>query len=481
MDSNFTSLFETPLGSRIYASACNTVAKYGMAPLMEEGALVGLSGGADSVMLLHFLLEYRRRTRDFPIIAVHINHMIRGDEADRDEEFCCNLCEGLNVEFISRRIDVPHLAKAQGIGTEECARNARYSTFADIISGRNDISVIVIAHNSTDNAETVVFNMLRGAGSRGAAGIPPVRDNVIRPLIGIKKADIVKALAECGIAYVTDSTNLSSDYTRNYIRNEILPTFSKISASPEDAIFRMSSNLRSDDDCLRALARDFIASSREGKITCRGLSALHESVLARVIAIMCDDAGVTVSHAAIIAIRGLLDSDNFTYTLPGGAKFIAEYGVCRIDAVSPNVIDYCFEIGEGLNELSGFDSDFFLTKGKLDKSSLNVYKISIQVNLRSAIINGRLFLRPRAEGDTVYYGGMTHKLKKMFNDRKIPPALRSCVPVLCDGKGVVWVPGFGVRDDRRDNSGEDLYCALCIGKGALFSRNRMYSASEFIK
>lgn len=478
MDSKLNSPFSTPKGKSVYNSACSVIQKFGMKKLIYDGVLVGLSGGADSVLLLHFLLEYRRNNSEFKIVAVHINHMIRGEEAYRDQQFAKELCAYLNVEFISREVDVPDLANQKGLGVEECARDARYSIFNEIISGRNDLSTIAVAHNSTDNAETVVFNMLRGAGARGVCGIPPVRDNVIRPLIAVPKSDIVSLLDDLGISYVTDSTNLSSDYTRNYIRHQILPTFSRLSPSPEDSIFKMSLNLRADDAYLCSIAANFINENR-GKISCALLRGLDEAILVRVLKQMASEVGVSLSYVSINVIKSLLSKENFEYTLPGGAKFISEYGLCRIERSKNINIDYNFELKYGKNELLGYDADLYISNEPLDKSSLNVYKISIQVNLRSVIINGRLILRPRADGDKVFYDGMTHKLKKLYNDRKIPPSKRKLVPVLCDDSGVIWIPGFGVRDDGVEAPGTNLYCALGIGKGEDLDEIRMYSAFEF--
>ena len=478
MDSKLNSLFSSTKGKSVYDSACSVIRKFGMEKQIYDGVLVGLSGGADSVLLLHFLLEYRRNNSEFKIVAVHINHMIRGDEAYRDQQFAKELCASLDVEFISREVNIPILASQKGIGLEECARDERYSIFNEIISGRKDLSTIAVAHNSTDNAETVVFNMLRGTGARGVCGIPPVRDNVIRPLISVPKSDIVSLLNECGISYVTDSTNLSSDYTRNYIRHEILPMFSRLSPSPEDSIYKMSANLRADDAYLCSVAADFL-NVNKGKISCTSLMGLDEAIFVRVLKQMASEVDVSLSYVSINAIKSLLPKENFEYSLPRGAKFISEYGLCRIERYKNVNTEYSFELKYGKNELLGYDADLYISNEPLDNSSLNVYKISIQVNLRSVIINGRLILRPRADGDKVFYDGMTHKLKKLYNDRKIPPSKRKLVPVLCDDSGVIWIPGFGVRDDGVKSVGKNLYCALGIGKGEDLDEVRMYSAFEF--
>ena len=127
-------------------------------------------------------------------------------------------------------------------------------------------------------------------------------------------------------------------------------------------------------------------------------------------------------------------------------NFICERGICRVGEI-PEAPDYKITVDIGLTTIDEVNSDFIISKEKLSDSFLNVYKKSIQADLSSAIIEGSLYVRPKVDGDTVYYGGMTHKLKKLFNDKKMPISVRKTLPILCDERGVVWVPGFGVRDD----------------------------------
>lgn len=470
-------LFWSEQGKDIYESAASAVREYNMLPLISGGVLVGLSGGADSVLLLSFLVEYRRKEAlDFPIIAVHINHGIRGDEADRDESFCIDLCSTLGIDIITRRYDVPLLAKDSKLGVEEAARNIRYSTFAEIISGRSDISCIAVAHNRSDNAETVIFNILRGSGSRGAGGIRPIRDNIIRPLINVGKEDILLALNDAGIPYVTDSTNLSSDYMRNYVRHEIMPKLKKITENPEKMISRFADNVRSDDDFITSTAEKFLA--ERSKVTNSDLKSLHYSVFVRVLTIMAEEMSFGISSNIASDIYALLDKDNFSYSLIGQGRFVCERGVCRVVQDTDECTDYYFSVKEGVTDLSPFCAQLLLSEEKHEKTYLNVYKISIQANLSSAIISGDLYLRPKKDGDTIFYGGMTHKLKKLFSDRKIPVSKRMLIPLLCDDKGVVWAPGFGVRDDGvSKEERKDLYALL--GITSLDSYGRFLLGSEY--
>ena len=470
-------LFLSEEGKAIYESAREVITLENMRPLLESGVLVGLSGGADSVMLLCFLIEYRRREQlCFPIIAVHVNHGIRGEEADRDELFCKNICDELSVELLVKKIDVPTLARDSKKGIEEAARDARYSVFTEIISSRNDISSICVAHNRSDNAETVLFNILRGSGTRGASGIRPVRDNVIRPLIKVSKSSILASLDNAGIPYVTDSTNLSSDYTRNFLRNEIIPSLAHITPEPEKMIARFADNMRLDDDFITSMADDFI--SKREVITNSELKSLHFSLFVRVLSKMASSVGASISSKIASDIHALLDKDNFSYSIIGGSAFICERGACRIAYVESSSLDYNLAINEGINRFDKFSADFILVKEKVEKTYLNIYKIAIQANLSSAIISGSLYLRPKKDGDTVFYGGMTHKLKKLFSDRKIPVSKRELIPILCDDKGVVWVPGFGVRDDGvPHDKRSDLYAS--IGITSTDNEQRFLLGSEY--
>ena len=450
-------------GSDVYHRAESFLYANGIGKIIEQGVLVGLSGGADSVMLLCFLIEYRRRHNiEFPILAVHVNHGIRGEEADRDECFCRDLCKALCIDFVSVKRDIPSISKECGAGVEETARKIRYSVFKEIISGRNDFACIAVAHNMSDNAETVLFNILRGSGSRGASGIRPVRENIVRPLLDNSKSEIVDALVLGEIPFVTDSTNLDDSYCRNYVRHEIIPTLGKISNNPEKMISRFAMNLRSDDDYILSVAREFI--DLHSIITNLDLASLHYSVYARVLSLMSGYDFGYLSSKVTRDVFSLLQKDNFTYSLYENIVFVCERGVCRVEKVGDNT-DYTIEISYGTTLLDSLDGAFMLSNVAVDKSSLNVYKKSIQANLSSAIIDGSLYLRPKKDGDTIYYGGITRKVKKLYCDKKIPLSVRKKLPLLCDDKGVVWVPGFGVRDDGAPSEERrDLYAVLALNE-----------------
>lgn len=444
-------IFSSQEGDRIYNRILDTVNKENMAEHIDRGVLLGVSGGADSVLLACFFVEYKRRTgKSFSLLAVHVNHSIRGQEADDDERFSGSFCHSLGIDFQSVKIDVPAVSSKLGIGLEEAARNTRYSVFSDIIKGRNDILTISVAHNSTDNIETVIMNMLRGSGLSGLCGIKPVRDNVIRPLITVSKSEIIELLDSCGVQYVTDSTNLSSAYSRNYVRNEILPLFARLSQNPENQITRMTESLRSDLDYINSQARVFLNECCMDSISTSDLNKLHPALQARVLTLLIfENTGLYPEEKHISSIRELLGKDNFSYSLPGDKDFVSQRGKCSfVSKIDDNNFDgVIFSLAKGENKIYGTNLTVFI--GDIDKSSSNVYNFSIQAKLSSDIIDEGLTLRFKSDGDSYRYCGMTHKLKKVFNDRNIPPMERKYIPVLCDSQGIVYVPGLSERDGAK--------------------------------
>lgn len=463
MYSNYLDIFDDGhVGAELYAKACLAVSDFSMDTAFKKGVLVGLSGGADSVLLLLFLLKYRQKNFDFPIVAVHVNHMIRGDEADRDDNFSKELCRALGVEFISRKIDVPTLAKEKGKSLEEAARNARYSVFSDIISGRSDVSTTAVAHNADDNAETLLINMIRGTGTRGMCGIAPVRDGIVRPLIYIEKSQILKALSEEKINFVNDSTNDSDDYTRNYIRHNVISAIKRIAPDFTASVKKLCANLREDDDCLDSLALSFKEKYENGRIPKEQLAGLHPALFFRVLKHYFSDLSRTsLERVHVDAIRhAICGNGDFTISVPEGLSFVLSSGMCGFAAPQlQSNQEFNIPIFSGENQIEDFSAKITVSKSKCAETSSKIYNNSTQANLRSAIIVGDLFVRNKRDGDSYLYGGMTRKLKKLFCDRKIPNNLRSRIPVLCDDAGIVWVPGFGVRDD---GGNEDLYVEITV-------------------
>ena len=200
--------------------------------LLSEGdkVLIALSGGADSVALLHIL-----RRLGYNCIAVHCNFHLRGDESMRDQHFVEELCKHLNIPLYVIDFDTELYARENKLSIEMAARTLRYKEF-EKIRLEESATAIAVAHHRDDSAETLLLNLMRGCGIRGLHGIRPKNGHIIRPLLCIGRKDILQYLQDRGIEYVIDSTNLSSDYTRNKVRLELLPLMAQINPSIEETI-----------------------------------------------------------------------------------------------------------------------------------------------------------------------------------------------------------------------------------------------------
>ena len=274
----------------------DTIRKLNIDKLMKDAGtvIVGYSGGADSSCLLRFMAEWCR-DNGVVLAAAHVNHMIRGKEADRDEIFCRETAEKLGVRIYVKRVNVPQEAKERGVGTEEAARDVRYDFFGELsekLTGKADGAIIATAHNSTDNLETVLMNLMRGAGLHGMTGISPVRDGrIVRPLIEDSGESIRAWCRENGVEYVTDSTNEETDCTRNAIRHSVLPEIRKICSSPEEMATRMTSLLKTDDEYLTKTA--FLIAGGKTSIGREELNTLDKAIASRVIIMLYNNAKKT--------------------------------------------------------------------------------------------------------------------------------------------------------------------------------------------
>ena len=460
---NVNEVFKSESGQLVYKEFLRAVKDFDFEKKIANGVLVGFSGGADSVTLLLALRKFCLDNGFGKICAAHVNHMIRGAEAERDEDFSREFCKNIGVEFLSFRRDVPDYAKANSLGLEEAARNVRYSIFADLLQSRSDLSAVAVAHNATDNLETVIFNMMRGAGARGIAGIAPVRDDIIRPLLYVPKRDIIKVLSDANVPYVTDSTNLQTDYKRNYIRAEILPKLSYLTENPEAAATRLSHALREDTEYLDIEAEKLYESYRNTAVPRSDMLEMPSAIFYRFLSLMAKNAGCSIESMHVRAIQNLISDSNgdFCVSLPGKMDFICADNMCSISKKSPKKeIKYEYKLSMGVNHIEEIDAEIILSDKPINDFSSKVYKISIQQSIDFDIINGGIFVREKRDGDSYVFGGMTHKLKKLFCDRKIPTQKRELIPVFCDGDGIFWVPGFSVRQTKKQKSQKKLYIAI---------------------
>ena len=416
---------------------------YSMADIFD-GCVIGFSGGSDSGALLYYFADKIKN-----ITAVHINHMIRGEEADRDEEFCKNFCKGLGVNFVSYKIDIPHLAKERKQGIEQTAREERYRAF-DIELEKNSVKAILTAHNADDNAETVIFNLSRGTGLGGLSGIDAVRGNIYRPLIYCEKAEIEDYCSQNGIKYVTDSTNYDTDYTRNYIRHEIIPKLKKINANFDGSVIKMGKIVKQDDEYINSVAEKIIS---ENKITDKAgtslLCSLDESVAKRILKKMTSDQlGYTSLESCIDFIKSARVGQ--VINLENGISLKKEHDYVhflRTDSLKSKKYD--ISLKNGINLIEEIDTALVLNSEILPTGYTKCYEIL----LNETFSGKEIFARVRKDGDTIKQGGMTKKLKKIFCEKHIPSHKRDFYPVIYDKDGIISVPCVAERDGVKAKSG----------------------------
>lgn len=232
-----------------------TIKKYN---LINSGdrIVLGVSGGPDSIAMLDILRQLRDEIK-FEIYVVHINHNIRGKDADEDEEYVKKYCENYNIKCFSKKIDVPTIAKNEKIGTEEAGRKVRYEYFDEILQKTNS-NKIGIAHNKNDKVETIIMHLLRGSGVSGLRGIEPIRENkFIKPLIECDRQEIEKYCKENNLQPRIDKTNFENEYTRNKIRNIVIP-YIKEQFNPNiiETITRLSEVISNEDNFIEKIAQE---------------------------------------------------------------------------------------------------------------------------------------------------------------------------------------------------------------------------------
>ena len=288
----------------------DTIKKYNMIE-PGDGVVVGLSGGPDSVCLFHSLCSLRKELEIGDITAVHINHGLRGEESDGDEESARALAESLDTDFVSFKYDVNKIAAETGEGTEEVGRRLRYGAFENI-RRRKGAARIAVAHNRNDQAETVMMRIMRGTGLKGLAGIDFIRADgvVIRPVLDLSRDEIERYCEENGLHPRIDSTNKEAIYTRNKIRLELLPMMKeKFNPNIVDALVRLSAQAREDEEHIMSEAIAYAdgeeprAHARwnkaESSLRLDGFTELHSAVAKRVIMLCALRAGMEQNMSTV--------------------------------------------------------------------------------------------------------------------------------------------------------------------------------------
>ena len=413
--------------------------------LLKDGAhvIVGVSGGADSTALLRILLEL-----GYPCIAVHCNFHLRGAESDRDQQFVTDLCSNLGVELVVCNYDTQSYARQKGISIEMAARELRYADFERIRKERN-ADAICIAHHRDDSVETLLLNLIRGTGIKGLTGIKPQNGYIIRPLLCVSRQEIEQYLKSLGQPYITDSTNLEADYTRNKIRLELLPLMRSINPSADSSIETTASHLQQ----AYAFYSQAIEQARKEVIQDAGnsftinIEKLKQtpSIQALLFEILSP---LGFNDAQISDVAASLDSQPGTEFASATHHIIKDrdaFIVSPIGAKAFTNVTFLAKQGVSINLSDGKT----LTVSSAPAGTPISTDLSVATFDADHLMNGSLLIRPWKDGDWFIPFGMKGRklVSDYLTDSKISAADRKNQLVVTHGNDIIWI--LGLRTDNR--------------------------------
>lgn len=422
-----------------------------------DHVIAGVSGGADSVCLLFLLSQYRERL-GISLEVVHIEHGIRGKESLEDAAFVENLCKTFEVPFTLCRRDVPQLAKKWKCSLEEAGRRARYEAFCRQAEGKAHVK-IAVAHNRDDLAETVLFHILRGCSLKGLSGIPPVRDGIIRPLLGLERREIEEILRREGLDFRVDRTNLEEDYTRNRIRNTFLPALEReINAGARAHLASLAEKAGKAEAYLRSEAKERalgILSRKQGKLFLekRKLQGEKELMQEYILLYSLDQLSgrkdITEKH--VEAARELLRKQSGRrLELPGGVciRNQGEYLIlekCPAKETKKEEEKGLAVPGETIFGNFRFTAEILPRKDELIEEKMYTKWFDYDT------IKDTISLRSRRTGDYLTIGPerMHQSLKKYLINEKIPADERDQVLLLAEGSHILWAVRYRISESYK--------------------------------
>ena len=392
--------------------------------------LCALSGGVDSVVLLHLLLQCGVRVE-----AAHVEHGIRGESSRRDCRFVQELCGKWGVPLHVIHLDVPAQAAKEGRGIEETARAMRYDFLWKTREARH-LETLATAHHLNDQAETVLMHLIRGASPVGLSGMRERDGALIRPLLPFSRAQIEQYAQENHLPHVEDETNADIAYTRNYIRHELIPCMEKLNPRAVEAVGRAAELARRQSDFVRQEALRVLRSRMYGAALA-DVSDLHPGLRSEVIAQYLRAQGTPEFSAAdIVRIESLLAGGVGRRVSLGKELFERDTnGVRRVIMEPAGSGRWALHSGENETPLGRFT----LRTGKVPKN-LNLGKYAQVFDADK--IRAPLFVRTRRDGDRLaLLGGGKRKLSDILIDKKVPRALRDSVPLIVMGEEILWAVG----------------------------------------
>ncbi len=414
----------------------NTLRKQEM---VQPGQTVAaaLSGGRDSVCLLHVLLRLSVKL-SFKLVAIHVHHGLR-TEADADEAFCRQLCEDLNIEFLTKRVDTPVRVKAVGESVEEAARNLRYAVFEELVK-TGTVQRIALAHHQQDQAETVLLHLLRGSGLTGLCGMKAKRLPYIRPLLEVTAAEIDEYIKENDLPHVEDSSNQDTAYRRNHIRHQLLPLLQR-EYNPEivKSLAHMAVRLQEEEEYL-----DRQTPEVSEAISIHWLLQYPVNLQKRILRKWLRNHEL-VQDVQQVHIEQLLElakgQTGRRISLPKGLTAQKSYDILIIHRTMP-----CPALQQGF---PSFQMEILTLEeaAKQWESPQQVPALPEEKWLSADELESRPVWRTRKAGDYIVITGGHKKLKDFLIDEKVPREERDKLPLLADGSHVLWVFGYRISDD----------------------------------
>ncbi len=399
---------------------------------------VAVSGGCDSMCLLHFLRQNAQKY-NISVLAVNVEHGIRGESSINDTNFVKNYCKENAVPFLTFSVDAPKFANENKLSLEQAARILRYECFEEVIkSGK--CNKIATAHHQDDNVETVLFNLFRGTGLKGLTGIVKERrDGIIRPFLSLSRIEIEDYAKANNIPFVTDETNLKDDYTRNFIRHNITPKIKQIFPEVGKSVERLSSLILQDEEFINSEAEKLVsvnADSVSVALPC------HNALLSRAVIKALKAMGVKKdwekAHVdSVITLAGLCNGSKAS--LVQGITAIKEYDkIVFYRECSPTSEVLDFRLGE---------FEVFNTKLVIKEESLTTTDLKSGLFADLDKIPKTAVIRARKEGDLfTKFGGGTKSLNDYFTDKKLPLRQRDDCPLIADGNQVLAIFGLAISD-----------------------------------
>ncbi len=415
--------------------------------LFSAGSTViaGVSGGPDSMALLHMLHTWR--DGDLRVVAVHVHHGLRGEEADRDEAHVRAYCAENGIDYVCERVNVRALADEMGVGEEEAGRRVRYEIFERIRVAEN-ADVIATAHNADDATETVLMHVLRGCGVGGLCGIPAKRGHIVRPLLDCTRAEIEAYCADNGVAYVVDSTNADPIYTRNRVRHQLLPLLREMNPSVDAALSRLRESAARDEAYFAKLAECAYeaAVEQDGSYSREAFLRQDTPVRVRMWKLLLRKNGCeSYTERHIEALEAALIANRGTVYMPDGYSVCVSAGRLKCFCEQQRTEILCVAV-DSLPMHIFFDGhENVLQRMTCEEMAClqNVHIKFFKYALDCDRIQGSLTVRCRRDGDRFHPAGrkVGKSLKALFQELRIPQYDRDKVLLLCDEAGIVLMPG----------------------------------------